>query len=183
MEKEALLSGEEKIALLRLARRTIETYLREGRIPSCGPPYPSNIQRGAFVSLYKDHRLRGCIGTLLSHKPLYQTVMEMAVAAATEDPRFPPLILEELPHVKIEISVLSPLHRIEDVGEIEVGSHGLYIVKGLNRGVLLPQVATEYGWDKETFLAQTCLKAGLPPNAWREGADIYIFTADVFSEP
>ncbi len=182
-EKEGLLTGEEKKALLKLARRTIETYLREGRIPAYEPPSRGLLtQRGAFVTLHKDSRLRGCIGTFLSTRPLYQTVQEMAVAAATQDPRFPPLTLEELPEVEIEISVLSPLKRIEDVKEVEVGRHGLYIVKGLNRGVLLPQVATEQGWDRETFLAHTCLKAGLPPDAWKEGADIYTFTADVFSE-
>jgi AmmeMemoRadiSam system protein A len=116
-------------------------------------------------------------------KPLYQTVAEMAVAAAVEDPRFPPLTLDELPLITIEISVLSPLEEVEDVEEIEVGKHGLYIIRGFYRGLLLPQVATEYNWDRETFLQHTCLKAGLPTDCWQDQeTKIYKFSAEVFGE-
>ncbi len=107
----------------------------------------------------------------------------MAVAAASQDPRFPPMSPDELDNFSIEITVLSPLERIEDTNLIEVGTHGIYIVKGYNRGVLLPQVATDHGWDRETFLRQTCVKAGLSENSWQqEDADIYIFSGQIFHE-
>jgi AmmeMemoRadiSam system protein A len=106
----------------------------------------------------------------------------MAVSAATEDPRFPTLEPAELGKVAIEISVLTPFEKISDPEVIEVGRHGLYMEKGMNRGLLLPQVATEYGWDRYHFLDQTCLKAGLPAGAWKEGADIYTFSAQIFNE-
>ena len=105
----------------------------------------------------------------------------MAEAAALRDPRFPPVNEKELPDLEIEISVLTPLKKIADVSEIEVGKHGIYIKKGWNSGLLLPQVATEYGWNRQTFLEHTCQKAGLPSNAWKEkGTEIYIFSADIF---
>ncbi len=107
----------------------------------------------------------------------------MAVAAASQDPRFPPLSRDELDEVDLEISVLSPLRRIKDVSEIEVGKHGIYIISPRGRGVLLPQVATEYGWDRDTFLDQTCVKAGLAPGCWRDpSTEIYIFSAQIFGE-
>jgi len=107
----------------------------------------------------------------------------MAVAAAFDDPRFPPLKAEELKDLELEISVLSPLKKIRDIHEIEVGKHGLYIVRGYHSGLLLPQVAIEYGWDRETFLEETCYKAGLPPDAWRDAqTEIYVFSADYFGE-
>jgi len=140
-------------------------------------------KRGAFVSLKKRGRLRGCIGFIEAKKPLAKTVEEMAIAAAFQDPRFEPLKKEELKDLRLEISVLTPLRRIADVGEIEVGVHGLYIRKGGCAGLLLPQVATEYGWDRDTFLRETCCKAGLAPDAWRDrDTEIYHFSADVFGE-
>ena len=123
---------------------------------------------GAFVTLKKRDNLRGCIGYIKAYKPLWETVQEMAVAAAFHDPRFPSLKPEEVPQLTFEISVLSPLKRIKDINEIEVGKHGLYIIHGHRAGLLLPQVATEYKWDGETFLAETCHKAGLPANAWMD---------------
>lgn len=137
--------------------------------------------RGAFVTLNKKGQLRGCIGNTRGNQPLFETVAEMAEAAALSDPRFAPLSVEELKDIDIEISALTPLRKIEDVQEIEVGVHGIYIEKGFFSGLLLPQVATEYGWDRTTFLEHTCYKAGLPRNAWKEkDTNIYIFSADIF---
>ncbi|MBC7326763.1 AmmeMemoRadiSam system protein A [bacterium] len=180
----AELTKEEKEQLLWIARKSIETYLSTGRIPDFSVESPAlKEKRGAFVTLKKNGMLRGCIGLIYPLKPLYQAVAEMAIAAAVDDPRFPPLSLDELPYVEIEISVLSPLERVKDIEEIEVGKHGLYIRKGPFSGLLLPQVATEYNWDRETFLQHTCLKAGLPTYAWQEDdTEIYKFTAEVFSE-
>jgi AmmeMemoRadiSam system protein A len=133
------------------------------------------------VSLHKDGRLRGCIGQIHARQPLVRTVAEMAVAAAFEDPRFPPLRREELRDIDIEISVLTPLRRITDVGQIQVGTHGIYLRRGGYSGLLLPQVATEWGWDRNTFLEHTCEKAHLSKDAWKDGeTEIYIFSADVF---
>ncbi len=177
------LSPEEKLYLLRLARRTLEAAFSERLYEEEPPPLPG-LHRpcGAFVTLHKHGELRGCIGTFQSEKPLYRVVQEMALSAAFNDPRFPPLAREELPEVELEISVLSPLQRGRPE-EVEVGRHGVYIVKGPFRGVLLPQVPVEYGWDRETFLDHVCLKAGLPPRCWEDpDTEIYLFTAEVFSE-
>lgn len=178
------LSEKDKERLLEIARETIRAVAKGEPLPVFSVDSPALLEeRGAFVTIHtRDGRLRGCIGMFQSNKPLYETVRDMAVAAAKDDPRFSPVREEELEDVRIEISVLSPLRKIDDVEEIEVGRHGIYIVKGLNRGVLLPQVATEHGFDRYQFLDQTCLKAGLPPGCWREGADIYIFEADIFEE-
>jgi AmmeMemoRadiSam system protein A len=133
------------------------------------------------VSIKKGDKLRGCIGTFIADKPLYLLIQEMAVSAATRDPRFYPMKESDLEEFSLEISVLSPLRKLESIDEIKVGEHGLYLEKNFSRGVLLPQVAVEYGWDREAFLCQTCIKAGLKPDDWREGSDIYIFSAEVFS--
>jgi len=173
----------EKKVLLEIARKAIVARLTGKKFT-----FPDTLQggtlanRGAFVTLHKRGELRGCIGIFTSDKPLYQTVRDMALAAAFEDPRFPPLTRKEIEEIDIEISVLSPLKRIDDIGSIEVGKHGLYIVKGFNRGVLLPQVATENNWDRETFLTQTCYKAGLPGSCWQGDCEIYTFTAQIFGE-
>jgi len=179
-----MLSLEEKRELLSLARRAIEACLRD---PSRGFAEPAEaglrIGGGAFVSLHRGEELRGCIGRVLSSNPLYLTVQEMAVAAATQDFRFPSLRPEELPEIDIEISVLSVPREISGVGEIRVGEHGLIIRSGASSGLLLPQVGTEYGWDAETFLSHTCVKAGLPMDFWKRGRPrIEAFTAEVFSE-
>ena len=126
--------------------------------------------------------LRGCIGYPLPVKPLYQAVMEMAVAAATEDYRFHPLSPDELDQLSIEISVLTRPKKVNRTEEIIVGRHGIIISKGYNQGLLLPQVPVEYGWDLETYLSHGCLKAGLPPDEWRRGVNIEVFEAQVFSE-
>jgi AmmeMemoRadiSam system protein A len=138
-------------------------------------------KRGAFVTLKKHGELRGCIGHIIGDRPLAETVATMAVAAAFEDPRFPPVKEEELKDLDIEISVLTPLRRINNVEEIQVGLHGIILQQGGHSGLLLPQVATEYGWDRNTFLEYTCRKAGLPPDAWKdERTTIHVFSADVF---
>ncbi|MBN2498219.1 MAG: AmmeMemoRadiSam system protein A [Deltaproteobacteria bacterium] len=178
------LSEEERVELLSLARETIRKKITKGRLEPLEPP-SGKLARpcGAFVSLHKRGDLRGCIGTFVSSRPLQDTVAEMAISAATRDPRFPPVTEPELAEIDVEISVLSPLREIDDPADIEVGRHGIYISRGLRSGVLLPQVATEYGWDRETFLQHTCLKAGLPPDAWRElGTKIELFEAEVFGE-
>ncbi len=140
------------------------------------------VHCGAFVTLTKWGRLRGCIGMMMSEKPLLNTVREMAVAAAVEDPRFPRVSLNEMEEVEIEISVLSPLKKIEDISEITLGEHGIYLVKGRSSGVYLPQVATEAGWDVEQFLGHCAReKARIGWDGWKS-ADIHIFTSTVFSE-
>jgi AmmeMemoRadiSam system protein B/AmmeMemoRadiSam system protein A len=177
------LSNEEKEILKEIARTTIQCRL-EGNPPPRGYEGVTPIlkePRGAFVTLEKRGQLRGCIGLIEAIKPLYQTVQEMAEAAAFRDPRFPALRIEEWPEVEIEISVLTPLREVQDASEIQVGLHGLCIVKGPYRGLLLPQVATDHNWDRETFLAHTCMKAGLPNDAWKDpGAKVYIFSSDIF---
>lgn len=177
------LSSEEQAALLRLARQSLEAHVCRKPLPPVQVEFPRLRQRrGAFVTLKKHGELRGCIGHIWPVKPLYQTVIEMAEAAALYDYRFPPVKPEELEDLTIEISVLSPLRPISDLREIEVGKHGIYLTYGRFSGLLLPQVATEQGWDREEFLAHTCLKAGLPPDMWRRGAKIQVFTAQVFGE-
>ncbi|MDD3819668.1 MAG: AmmeMemoRadiSam system protein A [Actinomycetota bacterium] len=178
------LSDEHKKILLKIARDSIT------RAVYSRPPLEYRIDDevlnkkcGAFVTLHIDGNLRGCIGNIVSDTPLWKTVRNMAVESALRDPRFYPLTPQELDRVDIEISVLSPLKRIEDPEEIEVGKHGLFIRKGFYQGLLLPQVATEYGWDRTQFLEQTCYKAGLNKNCYLEsGTEIYIFSAIVFGE-
>ncbi len=176
------LNASERKQLLTIARDTISTYISSGKLPTATVK-SENLQatRGCFVSIKKGDKLRGCIGTFIADKPLYLLIQEMAVSAATKDPRFYPMKESDLTDFTLEISVLSPLRKITNNDEIKVGEHGIYLEKNFSRGVLLPQVAVEQGWDRETFLGQTCLKAGLQTDAWKEGADIYIFSAEVFS--
>jgi AmmeMemoRadiSam system protein A len=178
------LTDKEKQDLLDLALSTIRARLEGKEPPGLEDATPIlREKRGAFVTLKKRGRLRGCIGYIQPVKPLHETIERMAQAAAFEDPRFPALRKEELPDLSLEISVLTPLREIRDMGEIQVGLHGLYIVRGHRAGLLLPQVAVEYRWDRETFLRETCHKAGLPPEAWRdEGTRIYLFSAEIFGD-
>lgn len=176
------LNDEEKAELHRMARSAIKAGTSGKSVPS-GVPASSKLadKRGAFVSLYKQGMLRGCIGTLEPNTPLYETIVEMAQASAFRDPRFRPVTEEELPYLELEISVLTPLQEIKNPEEIKVGLHGILIKKGYFSGLLLPQVATERDWDRLTFLRETCRKAGLPADAWKdEDAKIYVFSADVF---
>lgn len=157
-------------------------WLREGKVPGERPDSEMLRAPGAaFVTLNHRGRLRGCIGYTEARAPLYRTVQECAVAAATEDPRFSPVTAREAVEVRFEISVLSPLAPVS-AEEVAVGVHGLMIRKGMHRGLLLPQVAIEHGWDRATFLTQVCAKAGLPPDAWKGGTELYSFTAEVFGE-
>jgi AmmeMemoRadiSam system protein B/AmmeMemoRadiSam system protein A len=177
------LNSEQKKKLLEIAENTIEEYVKNKKklvLTSITDP-KLLLENGAFVTINEEGLLRGCIGTFTSEQPLYKTIIDMAISSSSSDPRFPPVAKDELDRLEVEISVLSPLRKIDDVNEIKVGKHGIYIIKGFNRGVLLPQVATEYGWDRTTFLEQTCRKAGLPKDSWKGDADIYIFSAQVFS--
>ena len=178
-----LLTKKEQRDLLKIARETIISYVTSSRIPAVETASRGlNLESGCFVTIRKAGQLRGCIGNFVSDKPLYNLVQEMAVSAATRDPRFYPMKQQDLDAFELEISVLSPLKLVSAVDEIQVGTHGIYLVKNSSRGVLLPQVATEYGWDRDTFLRHTCLKAGLPENAWQKDCEIYIFSALVFGE-
>ena len=178
-----LLTREEQKELLQIARDTIVDYVTNRTVPAVATSSPGlNLHSGCFVTIKKQGELRGCIGNFVSEQPLYLLVQEMAVSAATRDPRFHPMKETDLADFTIDISVLSPLRMAASVAEIEVGVHGIYIVKGNYRGVLLPQVASEYGWNRDQFLQQTCIKAGLPQDAWRGECDIYIFSAQVFGE-
>jgi len=177
------LSAAEKSLLLEIAREAILTYVRQGSKPALKASCDNlSAKQGCFVTIKQNGNLRGCLGQFTADKPLCQLIQEMAIAAATRDPRFYPMVNDDLQNFDLEISVLSPLQKIESVEEIEVGTHGLYIEKNFYRGVLLPQVAVEYGWDRNTFLSQTCLKAGLDQDAWKEDADIFIFSAEVFGD-
>lgn len=180
---EVRISRSDQRLLLQLARQTVEQYVQERTIPEIEVNSPALKQIGAsFVTLKKDGNLRGCIGHIIARMPLYRCVQQMAVAACSQDRRFPPVKPGELSHLKYEISVLTPLKEVEDISEIEVGRDGLYIRKGMRSGLLLPQVATEQGWNRDGFLIHTCLKAGLPPDAWKSGAELYRFQAHVFSD-
>ncbi len=178
------LTEKEKRLLHQIARGAIEDAIMRRRKSVPEPIIESRAlkeKRGAFVTLKKHGHLRGCIGYVEGIKPLCKAVEEMAIAAALHDPRFNPVTEAELSQLEIEISVLTPLRRIKDIGEIEVGKHGLIIQRGPRSGLLLPQVATEYGWDRKTFLEHTCLKAGLPTDAWKDkDTGIYVFSAEVF---
>ncbi len=176
------LSDQDRAELHEIARTVIEQRSRRQAIPHFSPSSERLKEGGgAFVCVYKKGMLRGCIGSLEGDTPLYETVKEMAEAAAFRDPRFRPVTEDELPYLDIELSVLTPLNKIERPEEIEVGRHGIFIRKGFYSGLLLPQVATERNWDRVTFLRETCRKAGLPKDAWKEtDAEIYIFSADVF---
>ena len=178
-----MLKEYEKKLLLKIARETIESHVSGKKVLSFEISSPVLMEkRGAFVTIHKKGMLRGCIGYIEAFKPLHETIIEMALAASTKDPRFSPLTSEEIKDIDIEISVLTPLVKIDNPEEIKVGKHGILLRKGFYSGLLLPQVATEYGWDRITFLEHTCQKAGLPKNAWKGDVEIYIFSADVFGE-
>jgi len=175
------LTADEKKELLKLAHRAVETYVREGKTVDYETKDPSlTAARGAFVTLTIRDELRGCIGFIEPIYPLAQAVLRCAIFAASEDPRFGPIRPAELKDLQYEISVLTPLQKVTDPETVQVGKHGLVISQGGRRGLLLPQVATENHWDREEFLRQTCLKAGLSPEAWKRGAEIYTFEAIVF---
>lgn len=182
LESEKLFNEKEQKILLKIARQTLESYLKERKIPEFKVTEENLKQEfGVFVTLKKNGNLRGCIGHIEGDEPLYRLVSKMAIASATQDPRFPPVALDELPQIKIEISVLSPIKKVKDIEEIVVGRDGLIIRKGFSSGLLLPQVPVEWGWNRNEFLRQVSLKAGLEPDAWKS-AELYRFTAQVFAE-
>jgi AmmeMemoRadiSam system protein A len=169
--------------LLQIARNAVQAYLN-GQQPPLPDPPPERLMEslGIFVSVHKGRELRGCIGNILATNPLYRSTAECAIAAAVGDPRFMPLTQKELTDVDFEISLLSRPEYVQDVKNIEVGKHGLLISKNSGRGLLLPQVASERGWSRERFLEETCKKAGLRSDDWKEDATIQCFTALVFKE-
>ncbi len=176
------LTEQDKRQLRLIARSALENKARKKIMPSVSVNSDKlKEKRGVFVSLYKRGMLRGCLGVIETSKPLFQTVMEMAESAASEDPRFRCLTEDELPYIDFEISVLTALQEITDPGEIKMGVHGILVRKGLDSRLLLPQVAVERNWDSLTFLQETCRKAGLSEDAWKDGdTQIYKFCADVF---
>lgn len=177
------LSPDAREALLNMAYLSVCDLVLGRRHKRTLPEDPQLSQRaGAFVTLSRNGDLRGCIGHIEADQTVWQIVQLMAVSAAQNDPRFEPIGSDELDDLEVEISVLSPLRRISSIDEIVAGKHGLMLTKGFYRGLLLPQVASERGWDRETFLEATCEKAGLPFGAWRKGAIIEIFTALVFNK-
>jgi hypothetical protein len=167
--------------LLQLARASIAAHLAGLPIPVVAPSPIMDRRAGVFVSLHKGRALRGCIGHVEPDQQLSRAIPNAAIAAASSDPRFAPMTSEELADVDIELSILGPLEQIGRAAGIEIGRHGLLVEHGWNRGLLLPQVAAEWGWDAEAFLAQTCHKAGLPLDAWKT-ATVWRFEAEVFSE-
>ena len=177
-----MLNTNDRRSLLRLARDAIAARLEER--PLTLPPATLELTRrtGAFVTLTLGDRLRGCIGSIERDEPLVEVVARCAADAATRDPRFPPVTPAELPLVVLEISVIGPFEPLADPACIDVGRHGLMVEQGRRRGLLLPQVAAERSWTRAIFLAQTCLKAGLADDAWRQGAAVFTFEAYVFGE-
>ncbi len=173
----------ERRALLDLARTAIGARLGLADLLAVPAPPPALLApAGAFVTLHLAGELRGCVGTVLAVDPLHETVQRVACSAAFGDPRFAPLTAAEWPPLQIEISHLSPPRRI-DAGGVVAGRHGVYVVHGPTRGLLLPQVATEHGWDAARLLSEACGKAALPPDAWRDPAtEIYVFEAEVFGD-
>jgi AmmeMemoRadiSam system protein A len=172
---------EERTNLLTLAHESIVSALEHREVP-LDPPSPHFSEpRGAFTTLYLQGQLRGCVGYVLPVISLYRTVAETARAAAFEDTRFSPVTLAEARALEVSLSILSPLRAIKPE-EVEIGSHGLVVSYGGRRGLLLPQVPVEHGWDRLTFIEQTCQKAGLPRDAWKNGATLEAFTAEVFGD-
>jgi uncharacterized protein len=179
------LPSESQRKLMELSRQALEDCVRgiKRQKEPIDDPYLESREYGAFVSLHKQKELRGCIGNCAPKARLFEIVTEMTVAAASRDPRVRPVAKKELGEIRIDITVLSPLATLEDPLTLEIGKHGLYIAAGGKRGVLLPQVATQYGWDSKTFLEQTCLKAGLRKNAWKDSdAQVSGFTALIIEE-
>jgi len=175
------LSSREKEDLLRLARMAVERFVYKKEVLNYTTQNSNFLSpKGAFVTLKKRERLRGCIGFTEPIFPLYETIIRASIYAATRDPRFPPVSSEELKDLRIEISVLTPMQKINDPRRIQVGKHGLVISKSGKKGLLLPQVPVENNWSRDEFLRHTCLKAGLPEDAWKNGAELYVFEALVF---
>jgi AmmeMemoRadiSam system protein A len=177
-----MLTADDQKRLLTLARRALEARVRRTRRPGPERGGPLDEPWGAFVTIHLHGELRGCLGRIDTDAPLAETVAHLGAVVADSDPRFSPVSAHELADIDVEISVLTPEREIRSIDELEIGRHGVIIEEGGRRGLLLPQVATEYGWDRETLLRHACLKANLPGDAWRRGARILVFEAQVFGE-
>jgi AmmeMemoRadiSam system protein A len=177
-----VIGADDRRALLQLARDAIVAHVTRQRAPA--PPLEGvlALDAGAFVTVHISGELRGCIGHVEMDEPLGRVITRCAVAACSADPRFPPVTAEEVGRMDIELSILGQLEAIADPADITIGRHGLIVERSGQRGLLLPQVATEWNWDRETFLAHTCRKAGLPSDAWKNGARLWRFEAEVFGE-
>ncbi len=175
-------SPEERRALLQLARDAVTAQAGGGPLPQPPATGVAATPGGAFVTLHNRGDLRGCIGHIEADQALGAVVVHCAVAASSSDPRFPAVTADEVPELDLELSILGPLVPVSAVDEIEVGRDGLVVEMGWHKGLLLPQVATEWGWHREEFLEHTCRKAGLPRDAWKHGATIWRFEAEVFGE-
>ena len=173
---------EDQPRLIALARRALEARVRHAEFPDIDRTLAPDVRCGAFVSIFHDGELRGCLGRLNSQLPIAHLVAQLAQAVADSDPRFDRVTPQELSGIGLEISVLTPEREIQSVEEIEVGTHGLIVEEGTNRGLLLPQVPGEHGWDRDAFLGHACLKAGLAVDAWRRGARLFVFEAQIFGE-
>ena len=177
-----MIGREDQQRLLSIARRALEARVRRQRPPEAEQGGALDWPRGAFVSIHCRGDLRGCLGRIEPDVPLAETVAQLAASVSDSDPRFDPVRPAELDALDVEISVLTPDREVASIGEVDVGRHGVIIEKDGRRGLLLPQVAVEHSWDAETFVSHTCLKAGLPADAWRHGARIFVFEAQVFGE-
>lgn len=177
-----MLSPDDRARLLRLARRCLEARVRREPAPPVERGGGLDELMGAFVTIHTRGELRGCLGRLETDRPIAESVAHLSALVSDSDPRFRPLAVSELALTDIEISALSPEEAVADPAGIEVGRHGLIVARGHRRGLLLPQVAVEHGWSRETFLEHTCIKAGLPPDAWRSDATVFTFEAQVFGE-
>jgi AmmeMemoRadiSam system protein A len=182
MSNPDLLTTEAQRLLLRVARRALEARVRRLRVPEPDTTGANQPPQGAFVTIFHRDDLRGCLGRITSDLPLPGLIHHLAQEVADSDPRFDPVRPGELEAISIEVSVLTPEREIQAVAEVEIGRHGLIVERGWQRGLLLPQVAVEHAWDRETFVAHTCLKAGLTADAWQHGARMFVFEAQVFGE-
>jgi len=177
-----VISPEDQPRLIALARHALEARVRHAGVPEIDAAVAPDVRCGAFVSIFHDGELRGCLGRLNSQLPIARLVAQLAQAVADSDPRFPRVTPQELDAIDVEISVLTTEREIQSVEEIEVGTHGLIVEQGTNRGLLLPQVPGEHGWDRNAFLDHACVKAGLAADAWRRGARLFVFEAQIFGE-
>lgn len=177
-----MFTDDDQRRLLTIARHALEARVRREREPARGAGGALDTPCGAFVSIHRLLELRGCLGRLEGDWPVARVVAHLGRAVADSDPRFPPVAIDELAVLSIEISVLGPERAVRSIHDVEIGRHGVIVEHGHRRGLLLPQVATEHAWDAATFLQHACLKAGLPPEAWRHGANLAVFDAQVFGE-
>jgi AmmeMemoRadiSam system protein A len=177
-----MVNQDDQLLLLSLARQALAARVAGFGAPEVQCVGPLALRCGAFVSIHRGDDLRGCLGRLAPDWLLGRTIVHLGGAVADRDPRFSPVMPSELPLLQIEISLLTPERAVASIEEIEVGRHGLVVERGYARGLLLPQVATGHDWNRETFLEHTCIKAGIPRDAWKNGARIHVFEAHVFSE-